>query len=287
MTLNIAQFLEKLIAPDAVKCHPDRGRGAAGVRRRGQERPVPAPCLAAGRDGKPAPVSALIHAATMVNTDGRPRRPRQPDLRLRPGARWSPSPASASSPPTRGDHRADPADIKRVLAYDASQFGALVRRPRHRYLGGLDLRPGPTASSRACCSSVGLGDPRGARRAGMNRMRARSGGSRSPTGRCSSAPSRSGASRPWPASSPGRVLAEMFKFGRTGRFLCARGRRPDRFYMFRLMGKTFYGDSGRPARRAAHPRVAEVDDRARSSCWPSRRRSSACDLRPAVRSPPR
>ena len=32
----------------------------------GQERPVPAPHLAARRHGRPHPVSALIHAATMV-----------------------------------------------------------------------------------------------------------------------------------------------------------------------------------------------------------------------------
>jgi len=32
----------------------------------GKKRPVPAAHLAAGRDGRPTPISALIHAATMV-----------------------------------------------------------------------------------------------------------------------------------------------------------------------------------------------------------------------------
>ena len=46
--------------------HADRNRIAAVHGRDGQECPVPAPRLATGRDGGAHPVSALIHAATMV-----------------------------------------------------------------------------------------------------------------------------------------------------------------------------------------------------------------------------
>ena len=78
---------------------PGQAHRPARLRRRGgQERPVPAPRLAAGRDG--GPDAGL--GPHPCRDDGQrrrlPRRPGQPDLRAAPRRRWSSSPRSASSP---------------------------------------------------------------------------------------------------------------------------------------------------------------------------------------------
>ena len=73
-------------------------RAAALRRRGGQERPVPAPRLAAGRDGGPDPGLRPDPRRDDGQRRRLPRRPRQPDLRAARRRRWSSSPRSASSP---------------------------------------------------------------------------------------------------------------------------------------------------------------------------------------------
>ena len=105
---------------------PIADRRAADLRRRdGQERPVPAPRLAARRDGGPDP-GVRPHPRGHDGQRRRlPRRPRQPALRRRARRRWSSSPGigiftailAASIAMTQ-------TDIKRVLAYSTlSQLG--------------------------------------------------------------------------------------------------------------------------------------------------------------------
>ena len=93
--------------------------------RDGQERPVPAPRLAAGRDGGPDPGVRPDPRRDDGQRRRLPRRPLQPDLRHAPRTRWSSSPAigiftailAASIAMTQ-------TDIKRVLAYSTlSQLG--------------------------------------------------------------------------------------------------------------------------------------------------------------------
>ena len=137
--------------------------------RDGQERPVPAPRLAAGRDGGPDPGLG----ADPRRDDGQrrrlPRRPRQPALRPRARRRWSSSPRSASSPrSSRPRSRSPRRDIKRVLAYSTlSPAGLHVRRAGRRRVRRRDLPPhDPRLLQGPAVPRLGLGHPRRPRGAG-------------------------------------------------------------------------------------------------------------------------
>ena len=139
-------------------------------------------------------------------------------------------------------------DIKRVLAFSTlSQLGYMFAALGVGRVDRGDLPPhDPRLLQGPAVPGLGIGDPRGPRGAGHEpHGRACGGRSRSPTGRCSSARSRSRASRRSPASSRRtRSSADAYKngsywiwaIGLTVAVMTA-------FYMWRLMGKTFYGPS--------------------------------------------
>jgi hypothetical protein len=123
-TLDIRESLDTLLA-DARRV-PDPGRivRPARVRRRdGQERPVPAPRLAARRDGGPDPGVGPDPRRDDGQRRRVPRRPGQPDLRQRP-ATMVRSARSASSPRSWRVDRDDP-DRHQAGAgvFDVEQLG--------------------------------------------------------------------------------------------------------------------------------------------------------------------
>ena len=262
--------VDRASCSDAGQREPDpavRRRPAALRGRDGQERPVPAARLAAGRDGGPDP-GVRPHPR---RDDGQrrrlPRRPRQPALRHAPRTRWSSSPAigiftailAASIAMTQ-------TDIKRVLAYSTlSQLGYMFAGARRRGLHGRDLPPDdPRLLQGPAVPRLGLGHPRRPRGAGHaqdgrpaqedpdhlldDAHRRRSPSPASRRWPASSARTRSSARRSSSASS-GSGSIGLIVAGMTA------------FYMFRLMGMTFWGEFRGP--KAVWDKIHEsppVDD---------------------------
>ena len=99
-TLNIRESIESLLRQGDAD-DPDHRHRAARVRRRhGQERPVPAPRLAAGRDGGPDPGVGPDPRRDDGQRRRLPRRPGEPALRLRARRDGRRRRRSASSPPS-------------------------------------------------------------------------------------------------------------------------------------------------------------------------------------------
>ena len=168
-TLNIRDVHRSLTGDGATTADPDLDRRAARLRRRRrQERPVPAPRLAAGRDG--GPDAGL--GPDPRRHDGRrrrlPRRPDQPDLRHAP-TRWSSWPAigiftailAALDRDGPDRHQAGP----RLL--DAQPARLHVRGARRRRVRRRDLPPDdPRLLQGPAVPRLGLRDPRRPRGAG-------------------------------------------------------------------------------------------------------------------------
>ena len=247
----------------------DRHRAAAVRGRGGQERPVPAPRLAARRDGGPDPGQRPDPRRDDGQRRRLLRRPRQPDLRARARRRWSSSPRSASSPPSWPRRSRSPRrDIKRVLAYSTlSQLGymfaalgvgafaaAIFHLMTHGFFKGL-LFLGSGSVIHAVHDEQDMNKMGGLWRQDPDH----------PLDDAHRRASRSPASRRWPASS-----ARTRSWARRSRTAsCGSGRSASSSpCMTALLHVPADGqdvlrrEPRRSGGRAEHPRVAAVDDRA-------------------------
>ena len=164
-TLDIREVIERIGGSTA----DDRGRRPAHLRRGdGQERPVPAPRLAARRDGGPDPGVGAHPRRDDGQRRGLPGGPGQPDLRPRPGG-------DGGGRRDRHLHR-DPGGLDRVDP-DRHQAGPglldpvparlHVRRARRRGVDRGDLPPDdPRLLQGPPVPRLGLGHPRRPRGAG-------------------------------------------------------------------------------------------------------------------------
>ena len=149
---------------------PIGDRRAARVRRRdGQERPVPAPRLAARRDGGPDAGLGPDPRGDDGQRRRLPRRPRQPAVRAAPRRRWSSSPRSASSPRSSRPRSRSPRPTSSACSRTrrCQPAGLHVRRARRRGVHRRDLPPhDPRLLQGPAVPRLRLGDPRGPRGAG-------------------------------------------------------------------------------------------------------------------------
>ncbi len=196
----------------------------------------------------PTPVSALIHAATMVNAGVYLIARCNPIFGAVPGVMVVVAAIGIFTAILAASIAFTQTDIKRVLAYSTlSQLGYMFAVARRRRVDGGDLPPHePRLLQGPALPRLGLGHPR--RRATSRtcaRWAASRRRSRSPTDDARSARSRSPACRRWRASSP-RTRSWPARFKDGFLWVWAIGfvvAGMTAFYMFRLMGMTFWGQS--------------------------------------------
>ena len=210
----------------------------------------------------PTPVSALIHAATMVNAGVYLVARTNPIFAHAQEALVIVAAIGIFTAILAASIAMTQTDIKRVLAYSTlSQLGYMFAALGVGRLHGGDLPPDdPRLLQGPAVPRLGIGDPRRPRGAGH-----------APDGRAleedpdhlrddaRSARSRSPAFRRWPASSP-RTRSSARRSSSasrgSGRSACS-SRCMTAFYMFRLMGLTFWGEFRGAARDLGpDPRVA-------------------------------